>query len=78
MTVFPVLREGMKENFEDSFKWASKSAEQENAKANYRLGVLYRSGKGVKKDENKASEYFEKARDELIKLAEANDPRAQY
>jgi len=47
------------------------AAEQGDAKAQTDLGVLYRDGRGVPKDESKAADWFGKA-------AEQGDAKAQY
>ena len=41
--------------------WYTKAAEQGDQKAQYYLGEMYQDGKGVKKNGNKALEWWEKS-----------------
>ena len=54
-----------------AIEWYQKAAEQNNADAQYILGVMYDSGYGVEKNYTKAIEWYQKA-------AEQNLPEAQY
>ncbi len=47
--------------WETSFRWLQKTAEQGYAPAQYELGLCYGSGRGVKKDANKAVYWMEQA-----------------
>jgi len=49
------------EKYEDAFLWFNKAADQENAGATFNVGSLYYVGRGVQKDEAKATEYYRKA-----------------
>ena len=51
----------MTENDVQAFKWYSKSAAQEYAKAQYAVGKCYKDGRGVEKDRKKAVAWFSKA-----------------
>ena len=69
--------EGIEIDYAQSFKWASRSAAQDNPKAKYRLGSLHIQGRGVAKDENKAKALFKESKIGLLNLAGRNDPQAQ-
>jgi hypothetical protein len=69
--------EGVEIDYAQSFKWASRSAAQNNPKAKYRLGSLYIQGRGVPKDEKKAKALFKESKIGLLNLADRNDPQAQ-
>lgn len=69
--------EGIEIDYAQSFKWASRSAAQDNPKAKYRLGSLYIQGRGVAKDEKKAKALFKESKIGLLNLAGRNDPQAQ-
>lgn len=70
-----------KGNFNEAYRLYSLGAEKNNGKSYFGLGILYQKGKGVKKDINKAKEYFlqslnsgyEKARSFLAALGEYSD-----
>ena len=51
----------MYQDDEQAFQWFKKSAEQNNARAQNALGVMYLKGEGVDIDYNKAKEWFTKA-----------------
>src|SRR5215213_78798 len=51
----------LEEKFEEAFLWFSKAADQDDADAAFNLGSLYYVGRGVAKDEAKATEYYRKA-----------------
>jgi len=69
--------EGVEIDYAQSFKWASRSAAQDNPKAKYRLGSLYIQGRGVPKDEKNAKALFKESKIGLLNLADRNDPQAQ-
>ena len=53
---------GVTENLTEAVKWFTKAAEQENAKAEYNLGVCYYYGYGVQyKDRGEAAKWYTKA-----------------
>ena len=54
----------------EAVKWCRKAAEQNDAEAQYNLGVCYANGRGVAKDEAEAVKWYRKA-------AEQNNARAQ-
>ena len=51
----------LEEKFEEAFLWFSKAADQDDADAAFNVGSLYYVGRGVAKDEAKATEYYHKA-----------------
>ena len=52
-------------------------AEQGNAKAQHYLGVIYRTGRGVRKDEQEGEKWYRMAHQKLRLLAEQGDAEAQ-
>ena len=48
-------------NYQEALKYHRKAAKKGNAKAMYYIGCFYDNGKGVKKDRNKAIEWYKKA-----------------
>ena len=48
-------------DYDDAFEYFTKAAELGFAEAHKSLGVMYRDGEGVEKDEEKAVHYYEKA-----------------
>lgn len=52
---------GTPKNFKQGFEYTSKAAEMGNKLAEYRLGLIYNDGIGVKVDKARASKYFESA-----------------
>ena len=61
----------VKQDYNEAFKWLKKSALQENADAQYLLGVMYFNGEGVKKDRSNAIRGYKKS-------AEKGNLKAQY
>ena len=59
------------ENYEKAAEWYLRSAEQGNANAQYRLGLLYYDGRGVKQDYEEAARW-------LTEAAKQNHAEAQY
>ena len=56
--------DGVQQNTKEGLKWLHLSAEQKHPDAAYELSTIYREGKnGVKADQKKADEWYEKARD---------------
>jgi uncharacterized protein len=49
------------QKYEEAFLWFSKAADQDNADAAFNVGSLYYVGRGVAKDEAKATEYYRRA-----------------
>lgn len=60
-----------KRDFEGAVRIWREAAHRGSARAQYRLGVAYRSGRGVERDPAKAARWF-------IKAAEGGDADAQY
>ncbi len=67
----------IKQNFAECQKWAQKSADQDNPLGYYNLGMLYKGGLGVKKDERKGKELLAKAGLLLVKKS-SNSSNAKY
>ena len=55
------LGNGVKQSYEKSAYWFTKSAEQGDADAQFSLGILYYDGLGIEKNESKAIEWIQKA-----------------
>ena len=51
----------MEIDYEKAVYWCRKSAEQGNAKAQFKLGNCYYNGEGVEKDLDKAIYWYEKS-----------------
>ena len=47
-------------DYTKAFEWFKKAADSGYAEANYKIGVMYQYGEGVKQDEVKALDYFHK------------------
>ena len=56
-------------NYEESYKWYRKAAEQDHDSAMYWLGIALQEGRGCVKDEKEAHSWF-------VKLADKGDKRA--
>jgi len=56
-----IYNHGAGRNMEKAKYWFTKAAEQGDADAQNKLGLMYEEGKGVPKDESKAAEWFAKA-----------------
>lgn len=52
---------GTQHDYEESFKWAKKAADQGNADGMYCLALCYEHGRGVSIAKNKAADIYEKA-----------------
>lgn len=64
---------GVTENLTEAVKWFTKAAEQENAKAEYNLGVCYYYGYGAQyKDRGEAAKWYTKAAEQGLRLAQCN------
>jgi TPR repeat protein len=48
-------------DYDRAFQYLTKAAELGNAAAHYELGIMYREGQGVQKDEKKEVHHYEKA-----------------
>ena len=53
--------QGVPKDIELAFKWYRKSAEQGNADAQNKLGVMYEKGQGILKDDKEAVKWFRKS-----------------
>ena len=59
------------DDFKEAAKWYRKAAEQGHVSAQYNLGYMYHSGKGVTQDYGEAVKWYRKA-------AEQGEAEAQY
>ncbi|SIN72081.1 Sel1 repeat-containing protein [Sulfurivirga caldicuralii] len=50
-------------NFKEAVKWFKEAAEQGHAEAQYKLGLMYDNGQGVRQDKSKAKMLFGQACD---------------
>lgn len=66
------------EDYQRAFNIYKLLAEEGNAEAQFRLGVLYDFGSGTEQDEDKALKWFARAYKGLLPLAENGKLRAQY
>lgn len=57
----------MRQDYAQALKWSRKSANQDNADAQFLLGLMYSKGNGVKKNAATAKEYFGKSCDNGLK-----------
>lgn len=48
-------------DYEKAFNWYKKAADQNDAKSQYNLAIMYLNGYGVKKDLSKSVEYYRKS-----------------
>lgn len=69
---------GTPKNFKKGFEYTTRSANLENKLAEYRLGLIYRDGLDVARDDDKAVRYFENAGRIIDKGAEAGNPEFQF
>jgi TPR repeat protein len=58
---FVKLADYYSQNYEKAFYWYTRAADHGDAEAQYKLGVMYYQGEGVKQDYQKAFFWFEKA-----------------
>ena len=64
---------GVTENLTEAVKWFTKAAEQENAKAQYNLGICYYYGYGVQyRDRREAVKWYTKAAEQGLPMAQCN------
>ncbi|MAJ90881.1 MAG: hypothetical protein CMF40_01680 [Legionellales bacterium] len=56
-------------DFQTSLIWLKKSAKQNNAEAQYNLGIFYEKGYGLQEDLNKAKEWYQLAADQELETA---------
>lgn len=64
---------GVTENLTEAVKWFTKAAEQENAKAQYNLGICYYYGNGVQyRDRGEAVKWYTKAAEQGLPMAQCN------
>ena len=54
----------------EAVKWFRKAADQNDAKAQYMLGLSYAIGEGVVKDDVEATKWFHKAADQSVAAAQ--------
>lgn len=51
---------GAQDDYNESFKWAQKAANQNNPEGMYMMGLSYEHGRGCEQDQRKAVEYYQK------------------
>ena len=73
---------GTERNVTTGFSWLQKAADQDNAKAQYKIGCAYLSGKGVSKDLDLAIKWLSKSaeqgdKDAIHTLGLAREMHAQ-
>lgn len=73
----PDIFKGIKGDMGEAVNWFRKSAGQGNIIAATTLGTLYQYGYGVKKDEDRAQEYFRKMIEPVRRAAEGGDADSQ-
>jgi TPR repeat protein len=61
---------GVKQDDAEALKWVQKAADQNDADAQYNLGVMYYKGQGVKQDDAEAVKWVQKAADLGFKPAQ--------
>ena len=52
---------GVEKNYTEALNWYEKSAKQETAEAQYRIGLMYNNGYGVEKNYTEAAIWYEKS-----------------
>jgi TPR repeat protein len=67
-----------KGEYSEAVNWYSKAADQGDTSAQYRLGRMYHSGIGVKKNEKMSIDFYQKAFNRYHKAADQGDASAQY
>ena len=60
------------QDYEKAVQWWQKAAQQDNARAQSRLGEMYSEGKGVTQDDKEALKWWQKAADQGDGLALLN------
>ncbi|MBU5616205.1 SEL1-like repeat protein [Psychrobacter sp. TAE2020] len=53
--------EGISQDYNMAMKWYQDSADQDDADAQYRIGVLYAQGKGISKNKLQAQQWYQVA-----------------
>jgi TPR repeat protein len=54
---------GVRQDYKKAVEWHQKAADQNDASAQFDLGVMYKYGKGVRQSNRQAKEWFGKACD---------------
>jgi TPR repeat protein len=60
----------VEKDYEEAAKWWRKATDQNNPDAQFKLGVLYSSGRGVEKNEEEAVELYRRAAEQNISEAQ--------
>ncbi len=63
--------DGLTQDFKKALTWYQLAAEQGDADAQYKLGLIYSNGQGTPKDHKKASKWFQLAAKQGNKLAQS-------
>src|SRR5206468_794252 len=64
--------EGVEKNYAEAVKWYRKAAEQNNAEAQFKLGVCYANGQGMEKDNAEAVKWWRKSAEQDYADAQSN------
>ena len=62
--------EGVSKNYEAASKWYHLAAEQGDADAQYKLGLMYSNGEGILQDNKEATKWFQLAVEQGNTLAQ--------
>jgi len=65
-------RYGFGQDYAEAVKWYRKAAEQGHARAQYALGFMYESGRGVTQDDSEAVKWYRKAAEQGDASAQSN------
>ena len=58
--------------FQEAVKLFRQAADKGNAQAQYNLGIMYKNGQGVKRDDKEAVKWFQRAADQGHAKAQSN------
>lgn len=64
--------DGVKQNYEEAFKWFSKAANLGEAGAQFNIGIMYANGTGVKQDLAEAAKWYRKSAEQGKASAQLN------
>jgi TPR repeat protein len=70
--IYSFGHDGVTKDYSEAVRWFSKAAEQNNAEAQFNLGVCYAKGEGVAKDAVKAVKWYRKAAEQNVAEAQFN------
>lgn len=52
---------GVKQNYQEGFKWLKEAAEQDDVDAQFKVGMMYKDGVGVKQNNTEAVKWLKKS-----------------